>query len=108
MTVLLPSAFSCAYPRPSASRYEQLGLTFVLYAAEVMFNKGLTLIYLGRSEEGMGHLRRAYDLKSVPEHEVIHEAIQYQGDQFTVFSVVRFFRVVTVIAIHTHTHFSCQ
>lgn len=30
-----------------AINYEQLGLQFRLYSAEVMFNKGLCLIYLG-------------------------------------------------------------
>jgi hypothetical protein len=30
-----------------AINYEQLGLQFRLYSAEVLFNKGLCLIYLG-------------------------------------------------------------
>jgi hypothetical protein len=89
-----------------ASRYEQLGLKFVLYAAEVLFNKGLALIYHGRSEEGMKYLKRAQGVKAIPEHDVIDEAIQYQGDQFTVFSIVRFLRyLLRKMAIHTHTTF---
>ena len=33
--------------------YTQLGLAFTLFSAEVLFNKGLSLIYMGQVDEGM-------------------------------------------------------
>jgi len=36
-----------------AINYEQLGLKFKLYSSEVLFNKGLSQIYMGREDEGI-------------------------------------------------------
>ncbi|KAG6879171.1 hypothetical protein C0992_004704 [Termitomyces sp. T32_za158] len=67
--------------------YEQLGLKFRLYSAEVLFNKGLSQVYLGRMQEGLADMERAKREKVTEEHNVIDEAIQERGDGYTVFSI---------------------
>lgn len=67
--------------------YTQLGLAFKLYSAEVLFNKGLALIYLGRMEEGMAEFQDATRQKATEEHGVIDEAIRDRGEGYTVFSI---------------------
>lgn len=71
------------------SNYEQLGLKFKLYSAEVLFNKGLAQIYLGNYDAGMADLEEASADKVTIEHGVIDEAIQDRGQGYTVFSIVR-------------------
>lgn len=68
--------------------YEQLGLKFKLFSAEVLFNKGLSLIYMGRLEEGLIELDEAKKEKATDEHNVIDDAITDRGDGYTVFSIV--------------------
>ncbi|KZT04776.1 uncharacterized protein LAESUDRAFT_727636 [Laetiporus sulphureus 93-53] len=96
------------YMRGNADiNYAQLGLKFTLYAAEVLFNKGLTLIYMsregyredgrvggraggdgGRGElEGMAVLEEARREARTEEHAVIADAIRDGGDGYTVFSI---------------------
>jgi hypothetical protein len=70
------------------SRYQQLGLKFILFAAEILFNKGLSQIYQGRAEQGMADLLAAQSIKATEEHDVIDEAIQNRGEGYTVFSIV--------------------
>ncbi|KAG8962857.1 hypothetical protein FRC03_003700 [Tulasnella sp. 419] len=70
-----------------AINYEQLGLKFQLYVAEVLFNKGLCLIYLNDTQEGASVIREAQRLKVTPEHQVIDEAVAVNGEGFTVFSI---------------------
>ncbi|KAL1746176.1 hypothetical protein HDZ31DRAFT_34709 [Schizophyllum fasciatum] len=67
--------------------YEQLGLKFKLYSAEVLFNKGLSLIYLGQLPEGMAVMQEARRAKATDEHNVIDDAIADQGQGYTVFSI---------------------
>ncbi|KAG8977814.1 hypothetical protein FRB90_008657 [Tulasnella sp. 427] len=67
--------------------YEQLGLKFKLWSAEVLYNRGLCLIYMGQVENGMRDLQAARREKQVPDHDVIDDAIAAQGRQFTVFSL---------------------
>lgn len=67
--------------------YTQLGLAFKLYSAEVLFNKGLALIYLGQAQEGMAELQDATSQKATEEHGVIDEAIRDRGEGYTVFSI---------------------
>ncbi|KAH9060549.1 hypothetical protein EDB87DRAFT_1674686 [Lactarius vividus] len=67
--------------------YTQLGLAFKLYSAEVLFNKGLALIYLGQMQEGMAELQDATSQKATEEHGVIDEAIRDRGEGYTVFSI---------------------
>jgi len=71
-----------------AINYEQLGLKFRLYSAEVLFNKGLCLVYLGNPEEGVQDMREAQKEKATEEHNVIDEAITDGGEGYTVFSIV--------------------
>ncbi|KAG8726665.1 hypothetical protein FRC12_023192 [Ceratobasidium sp. 428] len=70
-----------------AINYEQLGLNFRLYTAEILFNRGLCLLNLGRRDEGLADLQAARKEKATPEHEVIEDAIRDQGDGYTVFSI---------------------
>lgn len=70
-----------------AINYEQLGLNFRLYSAEVLFNRGLALIYMGRVEEGLADMEDARREKKTEEHGVIDEAIQDKGQGYTVFSI---------------------
>ncbi|WVF71121.1 hypothetical protein IAT40_005918 [Kwoniella sp. CBS 6097] len=67
--------------------YEQLGLDFRLYSAEVLFNCGLSKIYMGQTDSGMADLREASSQKMIDEHEVIDDAIRDQGRDYNVFSV---------------------
>ncbi|KIM63890.1 hypothetical protein SCLCIDRAFT_1213681 [Scleroderma citrinum Foug A] len=70
-----------------AINYEQLGLKFKLFAAEVLFNRGLSQIYLGYNQEGMSDLKEARNVKVTEEHDVIDEAIRDRGERYTVFSI---------------------
>lgn len=71
-----------------AINYEQLGLKFKLFSAEVLFNKGLSQIYLERFEEGLADMEEARNEKATEEHNVIDDAIQDRGEGYTVFSIV--------------------
>jgi hypothetical protein len=73
------------------SNYEQLGLKFKLFSAEVLFNKGLSLIYLGSIDEGIKDLTDAKQEKATEEHNVIDDAINDRGEGYTVFSIVSYF-----------------
>ena len=84
MSVFLDPAPTC---ETDSSNYEQLGLQFKLFSAEVLFNCGLTKIYLGQVAEGMADLREAQAQKQSPEHAVIDDAVRDQGKDYNVFSV---------------------
>lgn len=73
----------------TSSNYEQLGLKFRLFSAEVLYNKGLSLIYMGRIDDGMQDMFEASKDKAIDDHEVIDEAIRDRGEGYMVFSVVR-------------------
>jgi hypothetical protein len=47
------------------------------------------MIYLGRLEEGLAELKAAQRQQMNDAHQVIADAIQDQGDGYTVFSIVR-------------------
>ncbi|KAJ7714933.1 hypothetical protein B0H14DRAFT_3522854 [Mycena olivaceomarginata] len=70
-----------------AINYEQLGLKFRLFSAEVLFNQGLSLIYMGRMEEGLTDMEEAKRVKATDEHNVIDDAIADRGEGYTVFSI---------------------
>ncbi|KAG8732668.1 hypothetical protein FRC11_011652 [Ceratobasidium sp. 423] len=70
-----------------AINYEQIGLRFRLYTAEILFNRGLCLLNMGRPEDAMQDLLAAQKEKSTPEHDVIDDAIGEQGEGYTVFSI---------------------
>ncbi|KAF7800094.1 hypothetical protein EIP86_011338 [Pleurotus ostreatoroseus] len=67
--------------------YEQLGLKFKLYSAEVLFNKGLSQIYMGNIDGGLADMNEARMQKVTDEHNVIDDAIVDRGDGYTVFSI---------------------
>ncbi|KAI8974023.1 hypothetical protein BD414DRAFT_498900 [Trametes punicea] len=67
--------------------YEQLGLKFKLYSAEVLFNRGLAQIYMGKMQEGLADMEDARREKATEEHGVIDDAIQDRGEGYTVFSI---------------------
>ena len=69
--------------------YEQIGLKFRLFSAEVLFNKGLAQIYMGRAQEGLADMEEARREKATDRHNVIDDAIQDRGEGYTVFSIVR-------------------
>ncbi|KAH0829218.1 hypothetical protein J3R83DRAFT_2781 [Lanmaoa asiatica] len=70
-----------------AINYEQIGLKFKLFSAEIMFNKGLARMNLGYAEGGMADMREASTQKVTNEHGVIDEAIRDRGEGYTVFSI---------------------
>jgi len=70
-----------------AINYEQLGLKFRLFSAEVLFNKGLSLINLGRLQDGLTDMENARQEKATEEHNVIDDAIRDRGEGYTVFSI---------------------
>lgn len=86
MTLLLFLSFLIE----ECSNYEQLGLKFRLFSAEVLYNKGLCLIYMGRVQDGLQDLQEASKDKAIDDHSVIDEAIRDRGEGYMVFSVVRF------------------
>ncbi|GAA6031967.1 hypothetical protein JCM8097_003365 [Rhodosporidiobolus ruineniae] len=67
--------------------YEQLGLKFKLYSCEILFNRGLSSIYLDRAEDGFRDLAVAQREKRSQVHGVIDEALADRGQGYTVFSV---------------------
>ena len=68
--------------------YEQLGLKFRLFSAEVLFNKGLSLVYMKRLEEGLVDMEEARREKITDDHNVIDDAIRERAEGYTVFSIV--------------------
>ncbi|KAJ3917635.1 NADPH oxidase regulator NoxR [Lentinula edodes] len=70
-----------------AINYEQLGLKFKLFSAEVLFNKGLSQIYLGSVDAGLADMQEARKDKATDEHNVIDDAIADRGEGYTVFSI---------------------
>jgi hypothetical protein len=72
----------------SCRNYEQIGLKFQLYTPEVLFNRGLSQIYLGYPNEGLADMEEARKLKVIEEHDVIDDAIRDGGEGYTVFSIV--------------------
>ncbi|KAJ7658566.1 hypothetical protein B0H17DRAFT_1213110 [Mycena rosella] len=67
--------------------YEQIGLKFKLFSAEVLFNQGLCLIKLGQVEKGLADMEAARDAKATRDHDIIERAIRHRGEGYTVFSV---------------------
>ncbi|KAG1737866.1 uncharacterized protein EDB91DRAFT_1139519 [Suillus paluster] len=70
-----------------AINYEQIGLKFKLFSPEVLFNKGLSQIYLGYPNEGLSEMEDARNQKVTDEHNVIDDAIRDRGEGYTVFSI---------------------
>jgi tetratricopeptide (TPR) repeat protein len=60
--------------------YEQLGLKFRLFSCEVLFNRGLSYIYLQQMQQGLQDLQFASKEKVTADHDVIDEAIREQAE----------------------------
>jgi hypothetical protein len=73
----------------AGSDYEQIGLSFKLYPAEVLFNRGLCLVCLDQVDKGLADLEAARRLHATKDHEIIGDAIRMRGRRYTVFSIVR-------------------
>jgi hypothetical protein len=71
----------------TSRNYTQLGLAHTTHSAEILYNLGLTKIYLGQIAAGMLDLRKAQEEKSEPDHEVIGDCIRDHGRGYNVFSV---------------------
>ncbi|KAJ7018713.1 hypothetical protein C8F04DRAFT_1150452 [Mycena alexandri] len=69
--------------------YEQIGLSFQLFSAEVLFNQGLCLIHLEQLEKGLEDLEAAKQAKVTKDHDIIDGAIRRSGRGYTVFSIPR-------------------
>ncbi|KAJ7152475.1 hypothetical protein C8R46DRAFT_1121318 [Mycena filopes] len=67
--------------------YTPLGLSFSLFASEVLFNLGLSRIRMDRMDKGMEYLSKAKILTMVEDHDVIEKAIELKGLGYTVFSI---------------------
>ncbi|KAL6305002.1 hypothetical protein BKA93DRAFT_817214 [Sparassis latifolia] len=67
--------------------YDQIGLKFQLWSAEILFNRGLSRIYKGFVVEGLADMEEARREKITREHNVIDEAIAERGQGYTVFSI---------------------
>ncbi|RUS12578.1 NADPH oxidase regulator NoxR, partial [Endogone sp. FLAS-F59071] len=59
--------------------YSQLGLNFRLYACEVLFNRGICHLYIGRIDAGLTDLYHAQKDKQTEEHDVIDQAVLDRG-----------------------------
>lgn len=60
--------------------YDQLGLKFKLFSCEVLFNRGLSYIYMGQIQTGLADLNYAAKEKVTSDHEVIDEAIREEAE----------------------------
>ncbi|RUS18785.1 hypothetical protein BC938DRAFT_475894 [Jimgerdemannia flammicorona] len=67
--------------------YTQLGLNFRLYACEVLFNRGICHLYIGRIDAGLTDLYHAQKDKQTEEHDVIDQAVLDRGKGYSVFSI---------------------
>ncbi|KAI9029540.1 hypothetical protein CLU79DRAFT_734543 [Phycomyces nitens] len=82
--------FDSAYQRLRGNEminYTQLGLAFRLYACEVLFNRGVCQLYLGKIDAGLTDLYHAQKAKMTEEHDVIDQAVRDRGRGYSVFSI---------------------
>jgi hypothetical protein len=67
--------------------YQQLGLCFRLYSCEVLFNRGICQLYLGKMDAGLTDLYHAHKARKTEEHDVIDQAVKDRGKGYSVFSI---------------------
>ncbi|KAL9547480.1 hypothetical protein MBANPS3_006146 [Mucor bainieri] len=70
--------------------YQQLGLSFRLYSCEVLFNRGICQLYLGKMDAGLTDLYHAQKSRMTEEHDVIDQAVKDRGKGYSVFSIPPF------------------
>ncbi|CDS05545.1 hypothetical protein LRAMOSA08073 [Lichtheimia ramosa] len=83
-------AFDCAYQKLRGNpiiNYQQLGLAFRLYSCEVLFDRGICQLYLGKIDAGLTDLYHAQKSKMTEEHEVIDQAVRDRGKGYSVYSI---------------------
>ncbi|EIE91532.1 hypothetical protein G6F46_004642 [Rhizopus delemar] len=67
--------------------YHQLGLQFRLYACEVLFNRGICQLYMGKMDAGLTDLYYAQKASMTAEHAIIDQAVRHRGKGYSVFSI---------------------
>ncbi|KAG2216705.1 hypothetical protein INT45_013628 [Circinella minor] len=67
--------------------YQQLGLAFRLYSCEVLLNRGICNLYLGKIDAGLTDLYHAQKAKMTEEHDVIDQAVRDRGKGYSVYSI---------------------
>ncbi|KAJ8654485.1 hypothetical protein O0I10_009791 [Lichtheimia ornata] len=67
--------------------YHQLGLAFRLYECEVLFNRGICHLNMGKIDAGLTDLYFAQKAKMTEEHSVVDQAIRDRGDGYSVYSI---------------------
>ncbi|KAI8072519.1 hypothetical protein BC940DRAFT_251988, partial [Gongronella butleri] len=67
--------------------YGQLGLDFMLYACEVLYNRGVCHLYLRNEIGGMMDFFEAQQLKINRQHDLIDDAIQTRSKKMGIYSV---------------------
>lgn len=67
--------------------YQQLGLQFRLYSCEVLFNRGICQLYLGKIDAGLTDLYHAQKSKMTEEHDIINQAVRDRGKGYSVYSI---------------------
>ncbi|ORZ00836.1 hypothetical protein BCR43DRAFT_485879 [Syncephalastrum racemosum] len=67
--------------------YHQLGLPFRLYECEVLFNRGICQLHLGKIDAGLTDLYFAQKKKMSREHVVVDQAVRDRGKGYSVFSI---------------------
>ncbi|KAI9312914.1 hypothetical protein BX666DRAFT_1983224 [Dichotomocladium elegans] len=83
-------AFDQAYQKLRSNQsinYTQLGLAFRLYSCEVLFNRGICQLYLGKIDAGLTDLYHAQKAKMTEEHEIIDQAVRERGKGYSVYSI---------------------
>ncbi|KAK4516063.1 uncharacterized protein ATC70_011024 [Mucor velutinosus] len=71
----------------SLINYQQLGLQFRLYSCEVLFNRGICQLYLGKIDSGLTDLYHAQKAKETEEHNIIDQAVRNRGKGYSVYSI---------------------
>lgn len=67
--------------------YQQLGLSFRLYACEVLFNRGICQLFMGKMDAGLTDLYYAQKASMTAEHAIIDQAVRDRGKGYSVFSI---------------------
>ncbi|ORX54606.1 hypothetical protein DM01DRAFT_1305276 [Hesseltinella vesiculosa] len=67
--------------------YRQLGLQFVLYACEILYNRGVCLLYMDNEMEGVIDFFEAQRLKVHRQHITIDLAVQTRSQKLGIYSV---------------------
>ncbi|KAI8338869.1 hypothetical protein BC941DRAFT_469048 [Chlamydoabsidia padenii] len=85
------TCFDSAYDNLRGNKminYQQLGLDFILYACEILYNRAICRLDLGNHQGGMDDLNTARQLKMNHQHDIINRVIKNSDNfPFGVFSI---------------------